>query len=614
MDGARVVGTVLLGRYRVERVLASDHAGLTLKLADLQFGHALALTCLSREAASAPGAAPRFLRAVHAAARLRGEHAVQIVDAGTFRDGTPFALMEHIRGTDLASELVRRRMLPRGEAVDHVIQVCEALAEAHHQGLIHRDLKPSKLMLTSRADGTPLIKVLPCGFSKLPAGAGEGNDFVLGTPGYTSPEQLTARAAPDERADIWALGVILYECLNARRPFEAETFTGVVVRAATDAPPAMDARIPRGLRAAILRCLEKEPRRRFRSMAELVAALAPYAGAPSAAAIVAHRTRRMARARATAVVERVAPPQATARVRVGAGAPDGRAWSRHRYTIAATLLVAVAAVLSLVGSSPSPSRGAPPVVAPPRQPEASLTTDQRRQLAQCTRMRALADWSAFAACITALDRLGATERAAELAETLVAERSAEQRFYEFRRVLEQKDFRAAGHLIREIDGSSVYVTAALELLHVVQGAAFREAERRVHELADAHDCVALHRYLQQLAVMNPTYEANALRMIPCSTELPATARGTPSCAAMDVDDLVTQATTRYTIGYAKEALALVSRALTCKQELRLHRLAAMYACASGDRVKAEYYLAKIPASLQVGITQRCEQERLNPGY
>jgi serine/threonine-protein kinase len=165
-----------------------------------------------------------------------------------------------------------------------VLQACEAIAEAHTLGIVHRDLKPTNLFLTTTVHGRPLVKVLDFGISKVAAASPEDMQLtktteIIGSPSYMSPEQLRSSRNVDARADIWALGVIIYELLAGRLPFIAETVTELVLRVATERePPLRSIRpdVPTGLEAIALRCLEKHPERRFQSVLELAQALEPY--------------------------------------------------------------------------------------------------------------------------------------------------------------------------------------------------------------------------------------------------------------------------------------------------------------------------------------------------
>lgn len=195
MEWALRPGTILLEKYRVESLLGRGGMGVVLKVTHLHLGEELALKILSPGAAATPDVTARFLREAQSAVRLRGEHVAKVFDVGVLPDRVPYMVMEYLRGVDLAGELGRRRMLMPGEAVDYVLQACEALAEAHANEIVHRDIKAANLFLTTRPDGTPLVKVLDFGISKVPfstSGVMTKTDVVMGTPGYMSPEQMKA--------------------------------------------------------------------------------------------------------------------------------------------------------------------------------------------------------------------------------------------------------------------------------------------------------------------------------------------------------------------------------------------------------------------------------------
>jgi serine/threonine-protein kinase len=289
-------GTVLLGKYRVESVLGRGGMAVVLKVVHVHLEEELAVKVLLPERAVSDDVTARFLREAQFAARLRGEHVARVSDVGVLPDGLPFMVMEYLRGIDLCGEIARRGILSPGQAVDYLLQACEALAEAHALGIVHRDIKPANLFLTARPDGSPLIKVLDFGISKTPlhvAALATRTEVVMGTPGYMSPEQMKASKDVDARTDLWALGVVLYECLSGRRPFRGETFAATVLMAGTEPPPPLDPRIPLGLQAAVLRCLEKDRRERFRSVAALAAALAPFARNQREAETIVERTAHM---------------------------------------------------------------------------------------------------------------------------------------------------------------------------------------------------------------------------------------------------------------------------------------------------------------------------------
>jgi serine/threonine-protein kinase len=201
-------------------------------------------------------------------------------------------VMEYLEGRDLAQELDEYAQLPISDAVDYVLQASEAVAEAHALGIVHRDLKPANLFLTRRSDGSALVKVLDFGISKAllneegqPAVSLTGTQALIGSPNYMSPEQVRTPKTVDTRSDIWALGVILFELVTGQQPFIAETSMSVLAAVVSDTPQdpgALRSDLPDELVQIIYRCLEKQPARRFQSIAELAEALQPFAPASSA--------------------------------------------------------------------------------------------------------------------------------------------------------------------------------------------------------------------------------------------------------------------------------------------------------------------------------------------
>lgn len=175
-------------------------------------------------------------------------------------------------------------------ASDYIIQACDAIADAHSLGIVHRDLKPGNLFLAKTSHGQQVIKVLDFGISKTQGPAGDLNmtrtQSVMGSPGYMSPEQMRSTKNVDGRTDIWSLGIILYELVAGRTPFQADTFSALCVKIAVDAHPpmlALPTKLPPGFEAVVNRALEKDPGKRYQSAAELAQALAPYAGASARA-------------------------------------------------------------------------------------------------------------------------------------------------------------------------------------------------------------------------------------------------------------------------------------------------------------------------------------------
>src|SRR5262249_32494476 len=153
-----------------------------------------------------------LLREARAVVRLKSEHVARVTDVGTLEDEVPYVVMELLHGVDLGRLIDTQGAIPPGEAVDYVLQACEALAEAHAIGIVHRDVKPANLFV-ARIDGKNVLKVLDFGISKSVTTDVEltQTQTVLGTPAYMSPEQMRSARSVDRRTDIWSIGSVLYE-------------------------------------------------------------------------------------------------------------------------------------------------------------------------------------------------------------------------------------------------------------------------------------------------------------------------------------------------------------------------------------------------------------------
>ena len=280
-------GDVLAGKYRVERVLGRGGMGVVVAAHHLQLDEHVALKFLLPGALQNPEAVRRFVNEARAAVKIKSEHVARVIDVGQLESGSPYMVMEYLEGSDLAAWLRQRGVMPVEQAVDFVLQACEAIAEAHTLGIVHRDLKPANLFCIVRPDGQPSIKVLDFGIAKVtaagpPIPALTSTTAVLGTPMYMSPEQLRVSKSVDARTDIWSIGVILFELLTARPPFEAEGLTDLVLQIAT--APALPLRslrphVPPGLEQVIATCLQKDRALRYASVADLAMALHGFGSA-----------------------------------------------------------------------------------------------------------------------------------------------------------------------------------------------------------------------------------------------------------------------------------------------------------------------------------------------
>jgi tetratricopeptide (TPR) repeat protein/tRNA A-37 threonylcarbamoyl transferase component Bud32/TolB-like protein len=288
-------GDVLSAKYRVDGVIGQGGMGVVFAATHLQLQTRVVLKVIRPDRERQPGAAVRLLREARASARLAGEHVVRVMDVGTLATGAPFIVMERLEGRDLGAELRAEGALGVADAVEYVLQACEAVAQAHAAGIIHRDLKPSNLFLTRRSDGSPCVKVLDFGIAKALDAGEDGEDpsltssrAALGSPMYMSPEQIRGPRDVDARADVWALGLILFELLTQARPFGGDSAAARLAATAADPPVPLRKLLPdasAALETAILGCLEKDPSRRTPSVAALARALAPFAPPRAAGSI-----------------------------------------------------------------------------------------------------------------------------------------------------------------------------------------------------------------------------------------------------------------------------------------------------------------------------------------
>jgi serine/threonine-protein kinase len=346
-------GTLIGGKYRVERALGRGGMGVVLLARDETLDRPVAIKILLRAGASDEA---RFLREARAVAKLTSEHVARILEVGALGDGTPFLVMDYASGSDLARVLHDRGRLAPSLAVDYALQAGEVLAEAHALGIVHRDLKPSNLFLAARVDGTPRIVVLDFGIAKSLVGhAGNAEETsltatssVIGSPLYMAPEQLHSAKDVDARADLWSLGAVLHELITGRPPFEAESAAAIGAKIAASPPTPLAEGCPgapEGLAAVILRCLEKDPARRYQDIGELALALAPFASEASRISI--DRIGRVVRGGLVAG-DAVALPPAPAAER----ATTTRGWDTPRpATKRRAPIVAIAAAAVLVAAA-----------------------------------------------------------------------------------------------------------------------------------------------------------------------------------------------------------------------------------------------------------------------
>ena len=272
-------GTLIGDRYRIEDVLGIGGFGAVYRCTQLNMDQIVAVKVLKGEHITSDEHVKRFEREARAASRLRHPNTISMFDFGKHSDGALYLAMEYLEGETLADRLDSGNTLTAQQLVHIMAQVCHSLTEAHQSNLVHRDLKPENIMLMSVAGDPNYVKVLDFGIAKVE----DDNDaheerltemgMIMGTPTYMSPEQAYGKIL-DARSDIYALGVLMYEALTGRVPFEGDKPMEVLVKHINNPPTpptaiVPDLEIPIALEKAVLRCLEKKPDDRPQSTREL---------------------------------------------------------------------------------------------------------------------------------------------------------------------------------------------------------------------------------------------------------------------------------------------------------------------------------------------------------
>jgi tRNA A-37 threonylcarbamoyl transferase component Bud32 len=353
-----LIGQVLGDRYRVLSAIGTGGMANVYLGEHQLLRKKVAIKVLKVEVSLDATMAARFETEAVAAARLDHPNCVGISDFGRTPRGQYFLVMELIEGQPVSDLLRGNQRMPWSRALPIIRQVLRGLARAHELGIVHRDLKPSNIMLTSKPGAAELVKIIDFGIAKLFGDAADvapqvetANDIVFGTADYMPPERLRGERNVDERSDLYAVGVSLYEMVCGRRPFVAAEAYTVAKMALTQAPEppsrvAPEAGIPAALEVAILRALEKDPGRRFQSAREFLAAIE----APDLA-LMAPDLPRMATTSIAPVMPTAMLPRPNRKVAIGLGA-------------AAAVLVAAALMVTCMSRGDADAKGASGVLEP----------------------------------------------------------------------------------------------------------------------------------------------------------------------------------------------------------------------------------------------------------
>ncbi|HWA71394.1 MAG TPA: serine/threonine-protein kinase [Polyangiaceae bacterium] len=266
VESDELIGSVLAGRYRIESLLGAGGMGAVYRAQHVHMRKAIAVKVLHREMTQMPEVVARFEREAVAAARITHPNVAAATDFGRLEDGSFYLALEFIEGQSLASAIKSGGALDESRALRLARQIADALAAAHAAGVVHRDLKPDNVMLVERNGSPDFVKVLDFGIAKVKLEASSDQPLtqmgmVFGTPEYMSPEQAQGLDV-DARADLYALGVILYEMLAGHSPFKHEDLVAVLTRQITMDPPPLPASVSKAAADLTFKLLRKSPAER----------------------------------------------------------------------------------------------------------------------------------------------------------------------------------------------------------------------------------------------------------------------------------------------------------------------------------------------------------------
>ena len=272
--------TILNDRYRLLESIGDGGMGRVYAAEHITLGKRVAIKVLREELSQVDGNVERFIQEARAASMTNHPNVVDITDVGRTPAGTVFFVMEFLEGEELAVLMHREKRLPWPRVQSIAIQVARGLEATHRAGVVHRDMKPANIFMSRAADGTSQVKLLDFGIAKLHREGRRpltGHGSVFGTARYMSPEQAAGREV-DARTDVYSVGVILYEMLTGEAPFDGDNFIQVANRHINDPVPSMasmapDAHIPEVVCDLVMRALDKDPDKRFQSMAGFEAAI-----------------------------------------------------------------------------------------------------------------------------------------------------------------------------------------------------------------------------------------------------------------------------------------------------------------------------------------------------
>ncbi len=270
MAGDPLVGRVLADRFEIRERIGEGGTGVVYRARQLSVDRDIAIKILGAHVSTDPQWVKRFHNEARAASRLSHPNTVQLIDFGQTKEGLLFIAMELLHGRSLRTEIERSFRLPTARVLRIVSQMCASLGEAHGQGIIHRDIKPDNVYLVEVKGAGDYVKVLDFSVAKLdtPDAQVTRAGVVFGTPAYMSPEQGRGIKL-DARSDVYAVGIVMYEMLGGKPPFDAQNPTDVVLMHLQATPPPLPSDVPQQVAREVMRALEKDPNRRHQTAEEL---------------------------------------------------------------------------------------------------------------------------------------------------------------------------------------------------------------------------------------------------------------------------------------------------------------------------------------------------------
>ena len=281
-------GQIIDGKYRITRLLGTGGMGAVYEGENVRIRRKVAIKMLHGSVSSQPEVITRFEREAQAAALVGSEHICEVLDLGELPDHTRYMVMEYLEGETLSSLIKRSGRLGPPQSIPLLLQILDALSAAHAAGIIHRDLKPDNIFILPQRSGIQgFVKILDFGVSKFSQVGGEEMNVtragaVVGTPYYMSPEQARGSSAIDQRTDVYAIGVLLYQATTGQVPYQAETFNELLFKIVLEVAPPPQAYVPDldpDFATIIQRAMAREPDQRFQSCAQFREALVHYQSA-----------------------------------------------------------------------------------------------------------------------------------------------------------------------------------------------------------------------------------------------------------------------------------------------------------------------------------------------